>query len=368
MLLAMMYQPFQVYISHIITTGRASMAQHSDSKFHISLGRPGEKPASIFPIDLTASSTTWSLPQKIGSGLFMTESLPSGLTMTLSSCKLKHGLHARLLPKTDCITLVFNISGRSVNKNSFFRQGFEVEPGFNCLYWFPDPELVREASKGENIEALVLNIPKNTLVESGPNTVDSPDLQEELHELFGREDKYCFHKNVNSHAMSVVLEHIVNCRFQGRSRRLFLEAKALELLALKLDLISGTPKPAKGMSEQQMQGVLAARDLLLKDLRQPPSIHDLARTAGMSHPRLGKHFKSVFGCSPFELLRRKRLEWSLDMVRENTMSLTEIAYSAGYANSSHFSTAFLKYYGMQPSQYRKEKAGNLFYSIPHSKR
>jgi AraC-like DNA-binding protein len=188
--------------------------------------------------------------------------------------------------------------------------------------------------------------------------------QEEKLNFRGRKEEFCFEKNANSPCMGKILEQILHCRFIGAARQFFIEGKALELIALKLDMVSGTPVPAEGINDDQMQGLLAARDLLFKDIQNPPSIHKLARAAGMSHPRLGKCFKSVFGCSPFELLRKKRLEWSLDLVRANEMSLTEIAYAAGYANSGHFSKAFLDYYGIQPSRYRKKKAGNPFYSLP----
>ena len=220
--------------------------------------------------------------------------------------------------------------------------------------------MVREAAKGQSLGTIVVTFPLDRLSPNGLiDTAPSPGTGKSEPDV-----PFWFHKNVNSPAMGRVLEQVLWCRFRGRVRRFFMESKALELVALKLDMISGTPIPSPGMSEQDMQGVLAARDMLLKDLGHPPSIHDLARTAGMSHPRLGKQFKSVFGCSPFEMLREKRLEWSKDLVGENDMNLTEIAHDTGFADSSHFSKAFLARYGIRPSRYRKEKAGDPFYSLP----
>ena len=328
---------------------------------------PGGALTSIHPAERSGNSITWRLPPELGSGHFKTECLPYGLTMTISRCRLNNGLYARLMDDTDDLALVFTLRGRSLNINSYFKQGVEMEAGFNCLCWFPDPETVRQAPKGECLEAVALTIPLDRLACSGLIEPTTHSLWETLKKPRERQDAFCFVKNINSPAMDYALTQILQCRYQGQARRLFLEAKALELFALKLNMLTEAPGQVEGVSGQLMQNILACRDLLLKDPRNPPSIHDLARAAGMSHPRLIKYFKIVFGCSPFELLRQKRLEWSLELVAADDLSLTEIAYAAGYANSSHFSKAFLDYYGIQPSRYRKETAGNPFYSLPSPK-
>ncbi|MEF2231115.1 MAG: AraC family transcriptional regulator [Pseudodesulfovibrio sp.] len=319
----------------------------------------------VLPTSRSGCNITWDLPARVGTGAFATEFLPSGMTLTVSRCKLQKGLYARLRGAADDIMLVFGLSGRSVNKNDFFKQGFEIEAGSNYLYWFPDSKLIREAPKDEQMDAVALTVPMERFV-SAELIGNSAErfCREELPGLCGSNGEFCFQKNINSLSMGRVLEQIIHCPFLGRARLFFLEAKALELIALKLDTISGTPATPEGMNDAQMQGVLAARDLLLKDIQSPPTIHELARAAGMSHPRLNRYFRLVFDCTPFELLRRKRLQWACEMVGANELSLTEIAYAAGYSNASHFSKAFLDYYGVQPGQYRKRKIGSPFYSLP----
>lgn len=308
---------------------------------------------------------TWSLPTRFGTGTFMTECLSPGFTLTVSQCTLQHGLHARLQAPTDEVLLVFGLSGQSTNKNTFFKQGFEIEAGKNYLYWFPDPELVREAPKNQQMDAVVLTIPKERLTNYKMLENNTELLcTRELPGICSRNEEFCFQQNNNSLPISKVLDQILHCPFSGQARHFFLEAKALELIALKLDMIAGKPAIPNGMNEMQMHGVLAAKELLLKDIQNPPSIQELAKVAGMSHPRLSKYFKSVFECTPFELLRQKRLQWARELVGTNELSLTEIAYAVGYANASHFSKAFSDYYGMPPRQYRKRKTANPFYSLP----
>jgi len=341
------------------------MNEETPKKPSVLLGKAKGDIERILPIDQSGCSTTWTLPPQVGTGTFTTEFLSSGLTLTVSRCRLQSRLYAQLRGQADDLVLVFGLNGRSVNSNTFFKHGFEMEAGSNYLYWFPDPELIREAPKDEQLDAVVLTISREKFAGSGLFKNDTTLFcQEELPWLFRGKEAFFFQKNSNSLSMVRILEQIIHCSFMGRTRSFFLEAKALELLALKLDLISGIPATPVGMNEGQMKGVLAARDVLFKNIQNPPSLQELTRLAGMSHPRLSKYFKLVFGCTPFELLRRKRLQWAREMVGTNELSLTEIAYAAGYSNASHFSKAFLDYYGMPPGEYRKRKTANPFYSVP----
>ena len=311
---------------------------------------------------LTGKERLWHLPSDMGQGVFKTEFMDSGLSLTHSRCRLNTELYAMVADVSDAYTLVFSLEGRSLNKNRCLKQGFEMTGGTNCLYRFPERKMVRESPKGQRLSAVVITIPESRLEAVAEEFSD----REPPGGTAGNGREFIFQKNVSSPPMQQILHQIIQCRYHGRIRRLFLEGKALELLALKLEMIrtARIDVPKTGVSDDQMAGVLAARDLLLADICHPPTIHELARAAGMSHPRLGKLFKAVFGCSPFELLRNKRLEWARDLVAANEISMTQIAYETGYAGSSHFSKAFFERFGIQPSRYRKEVVSDPFYSLP----
>ncbi len=298
----------------------------------------------------------WHLPPVLGTGSFTTQYLEGGLELTISSIRLDSELNVRLMDEKDRCNLVFSLKGRSMNKNSFFKESFELACGTNCLYRSPDPELIRQAPRGEDLRAVVISVPRSRL--AGRSHEFCTDM-EGLPALTCGET--CLIRHCNTPSMNLVLGQILDCRFTGNTKRFFLESKALELIALKLDLMD--PLPASKLSQEQMQGVAQARDFLLKEIQNPPSISQLARAAGMSHPLLNHCFKRVFGCSVFGFLRKERLEMSRRMVAENEISMTDIAHATGYASSSHFSRAFLVCYGIQPSRYRKAAAGNPFFSF-----
>ena len=54
--------------------------------------------------------------------------------------------------------------------------------------------------------------------------------------------------------------------------------------------------------------VFAAADILRHNSETPPRLLELARQAGLSHPRLNKAFHQCFGTTAFGYLRALRLE------------------------------------------------------------
>ena len=65
-------------------------------------------------------------------------------------------------------------------------------------------------------------------------------------------------------------------------------------------------------------------------------------------------FQKYLNTSPMLYLNRYRLEKSVFLLRNTTMSVTEIAYACGFSNTSYFCELFHKYYHTTPGNYRKK--------------
>jgi len=68
---------------------------------------------------------------------------------------------------------------------------------------------------------------------------------------------------------------------------------------------------------------------------------------------LQKLFKRYIGQSPMEYIIYLRMTRAKSLLRTSSMSISEIAYTVGIDNISHFTRQFKKLEGMTPSQYRK---------------
>ncbi len=137
---------------------------------------------------------------------------------------------------------------------------------------------------------------------------------------------------------------------QNPAETLFLEAKALELVALQLKqlayLTGNTPE--QQVVEHRAEKIAFACEILRKEMAEPPRVLDLARRVGLNHNHLTQGFKEMFGLSPFEYLRVIRLETARELIASRECSVSEAAYNVGYASLSHFTKTFRKEYGINP--------------------
>ena len=66
-------------------------------------------------------------------------------------------------------------------------------------------------------------------------------------------------------------------------------------------------------------------------------------------------FQKYLTTSPMLYLNRYRLEKSIFLLANTTMSVTEIGYACGFSNTSYFCELFHKYYAITPNKYRNQK-------------
>lgn len=83
------------------------------------------------------------------------------------------------------------------------------------------------------------------------------------------------------------------------------------------------------------------------------SIAEVAASSGVHPVHLARVFRALFGCSPGELLRWRRIERACAMLRQHGRSLAEIALDAGFVDQSHMSHAFRQRFGMPPGAWRR---------------
>ena len=83
------------------------------------------------------------------------------------------------------------------------------------------------------------------------------------------------------------------------------------------------------------------------------SLDELARTVNYSPFHLIRIFKAETGKTPFEYLLEIKINRAKQLIKNTKLSITEICFSCGFNNHSHFSTVFKRKTGYSPSQYRE---------------
>ncbi|PKV48934.1 AraC-like DNA-binding protein [Aquimarina sp. MAR_2010_214] len=83
------------------------------------------------------------------------------------------------------------------------------------------------------------------------------------------------------------------------------------------------------------------------------SLSTLASISGISKYHFARVFKICFKMTPLQMQEKLRMEKAKELLHDDKISLTSIAYQLGYTDLSSFSKRFKKYYKMPPSQYIK---------------
>lgn len=137
---------------------------------------------------------------------------------------------------------------------------------------------------------------------------------------------------------------------------LFLEAKALELVALQLrqiEYLTGKT-PQSRVVEHHVVALSHACEILKKEMAHPPKTVELARRVGLNHNQLIQGFKEMLGLRPFDYLRIIRLEKARDLIASHTCNVSEAAYTVGYSSLSHFTKTFREEFGINPKAFAYE--------------
>jgi len=77
------------------------------------------------------------------------------------------------------------------------------------------------------------------------------------------------------------------------------------------------------------------------------------RYVGFSRARMFDLFKAQTGLTPNDYLQRLRVEKAQELLRQTTLSVTEIGLETGFSSGQYFSTVFARYAGVSPTDFRK---------------
>ncbi|WP_068597176.1 helix-turn-helix transcriptional regulator [Vaginella massiliensis] len=156
-----------------------------------------------------------------------------------------------------------------------------------------------------------------------------------------------------SHKMYQIVDEIMNCQRQGIFKRMFLEAKVIELLLLQLEQFSNDTFSHSTLKKSDVDKIYAVREFILQHLDAACTLIDLAHLVGTNDFILKKGFKELFGTTVFGFWSDAKMNQAKQLLTEEDMNVGEVSQLIGYKNQRHFSAAFKRKFGILPSQLKK---------------
>jgi AraC family transcriptional regulator len=143
------------------------------------------------------------------------------------------------------------------------------------------------------------------------------------------------------------------------ARRLCHEARSqdsvaeLVIEALAMELVAELPRRNESAAEPHRPGWLDAAIELLRADGRAPALRAIATAIGVHPVRLARAFRRSFHCSVGEYARSQQVAQACRLLDTSSLSLSEVALAAGYADQSHLTRALKRTVGVTPANYRR---------------
>jgi AraC-like DNA-binding protein len=223
----------------------------------------------------------------------------------------------------------------------------EITEGKTYFFYNPERELPFQLSLSPGTRMVILSI-----------------SLEGIHKLFmegGEEIHFLKPENVNrkfyderdiSSMLKLVLNQLYSINLSDNARRIFLQGKVLEILSLYFSNRQPDVESCPFLNDEAIvRKIKHAKEHLLKNMDNAPTIKELSKTAGLNEFQLKAGFKEIYGNTVYGYLLDHKLDHARALLDSKKFKVNEVSGQIGYSNTSHFIAAFRKKFGITPKKY-----------------
>jgi AraC-like DNA-binding protein len=279
-----------------------------------------------------------------------------GLRLFAMNVEARRDIQLNIGPVNAGIFLSLVLNGRSefaVQRPAGRHDQWEFLPGRNIIGTFQTEESRWNISGRDSHRFVELQVASGRASQLLSEYLDSTPGR--LHPIMDMPDAFPRHiQQALAPELRIVAHQVLNCPLEGSARRLFMESKALEILALQLDTLSSShPRERARQNKAELNRLEEARRILDKEFADPPSLLMLARRVGLNDFKLKRGFREFYHTTVFGYVRMLRMEKAWTMLETSDLNVSEVAVATGYTCFGHFSEAFRRRFGVAPRDFKK---------------
>jgi len=122
-------------------------------------------------------------------------------------------------------------------------------------------------------------------------------------------------------------------------------------------------RPRPVCQRRRLQIIEEAKSMLAREYWTDLSLADLARKLHCSAAHLSRMFHAATGFKLCDYRQELRLRKGLFLLEESGLEIGDIAVQVGFASHSHFTSAFHRRFGINPSEFLKWKSRKLISAL-----
>ncbi len=148
-----------------------------------------------------------------------------------------------------------------------------------------------------------------------------------------------------------IIDKIINSKQYHNMNSIRYEHNIMEFIIHRFTLLDMYDK---NINEEELQIAKRAKEHLLKNFANAPTIHILAHLCATNESKLKKIFKKVYKMTIYCYIQKLRLEKANLLLKDRILNIGEIARDVGYKHQGHFSKLFFETYGIYPKDLLKD--------------
>lgn len=312
-------------------------------------------------LDLTPTSDcleqTLTIPRKLGSGKIMSFSFENGIGFFVLKAKLKEDwtlVFANDAPAPMQFNFVVKGTVKHYLRNDSIQ--YHLNPLQSSITAHPSGSSQRfKFLSGEELLFATLLIDRKRYAKRAECFLkETPKQLAALFKDVEAKKSFCY-QGQYSICMAACIRKIMQDKNIGLTRSVFLESKILELFSMQIKQykedvdFSGRLVVLKS---DDIEKIKVAKNMLIADLTQSPTIAQLAKLAAINRQKLKVGFKQIFDATINKYLLNERMEQAAILLLKG-FNVRETATRVGYRNQSHFARRFKEKYGLLPKDYLK---------------
>lgn len=314
-----------------------------------------------FPSHKAYCEKYWRWPNELGDGFIRLIRLRPELVLMIGKYTLSKNLAIRFKSHFSQIVLGFHITHNTCCSSPFSGKSDDCYrfPNNQCFITYsPEFSGTTQVPAGRPFQSLGIWIDPQLFDFFAAEQKDHFPIELRDTIKTHRKQSY-FHEFEASPSFDMVIHQVLNCPYTHSLKRLFLESKVLELITCTLAQFINTDMGLEQSSvskSSDVERVRRAKDLVSRNIQNPPKLQELARIVGLTHPKLNLCFRKIYGTTVYGYIREMRLNQAKLLLNEGHMNVTEVALEVGYSSLSHFAKAFKDCFGTLPGYYLREKS------------
>lgn len=298
----------------------------------------------------------WEMLDEFGKGFMYLIKFRPGLMLGIGNYYFRENIRMVSEAKRSSFGIDFTLSGSlacTFNYRSGGKDVYNYDPKQSCISYLPEYRCIARFMSRIPVRIMGICLEPCLLKALMEEQYDYiPTGMRDI--MAGNNERRYYHPLTTTIAIKTVAHEIFNCPYQGNLKRLWLEGKTLELIAhslAQLDINKNRHDRVVRLQSRDIESIWNAKDILTRDMGNPPSLLQLAGMVGINKNKLNQGFREIFGTSVFDYLRICRLERGRELLKSGEKNVTEVALEVGYAQQSNFTKAFKKHFGTNPTNY-----------------